>query len=378
MNFAPNKKAIQPFSDADVDSDMMVRALLKDLKPFLDMEGATEIVINRPGEVFVEIGPLWQSFAAPRLDYALLTGLAKAISVYCDQDISPQNPLLSAILPDRERIQIVVPPAVGPESISFSIRKPGSLIKSLEAFEAEGMFSRFQWMAPSGLKAETSGLNPVDKGLVEALSKRDLKAFFQKAVLHKKNIAVVGETGSGKTTLMKSICQSIPSHERLITIEDVRELVLPSHPNCVHLLYTKGGQGVARITPADLIATTMRMKPDRVLLAELRGSEAFDYLKLLTTGHSGSITSYHAESCALAPDRYVMMCKEHPDAGIFDAASLKRLVTMTIDIVVHVSVELVFDDEGGAVRKDRYISEIGFDPVAKGKLRAETLSRKPI
>ena len=233
-------------------------------------------------------------------------------------------------------------------------------------------------MAPSGLKAETSGLNPVDKGLVEALSKRDLKAFFQKAVLHKKNIAVVGETGSGKTTLMKSICQSSPSHERLITIEDVRELVLPSHPNCVHLLYTKGGQGVARITPADLIATTMRMKPDRVLLAELRGSEAFDYLKLLTTGHSGSITSYHAESCALAPDRYVMMCKEHPDAGIFDAASLKRLVTMTIDIVVHVSVELVFDDEGGAVRKDRYISEIGFDPVAKGQLRAETLSRKPI
>jgi type IV secretion system protein VirB11 len=90
---------------------------------------------------------------------------------------------------------------------------------------------------------------------------------------------VVGDTGSGKTTLMKALCQIIPGAERLITIEDVRELFLPMHGNVVHLLYSAGKQGVADISAQDLIRSCMRMKPDRVLLAELRGAEAFDFLK---------------------------------------------------------------------------------------------------
>ena len=147
-------------------------------------------------------------------------------------------------------------------------------------------------------------------------------------------------------------------------VEDVRELFLPLHDNRVHLLYSKGGQGVARVSPSELIASNMRMKPDRVLLAELRGGEAFDFLKLLTTGHSGSITSFHAESCALAAERYVFMCKEHEQAAIYDAAALKRLVALTIDIIVHVVARTTFED-GVATRKDRYVAEVHFDPIAK-------------
>ena len=109
----------------------------------------------------------------------------------------------------------------------------------------------------------------------------------------------------------------------------------------------------------------MRMRPDRVLLAELRGGEAFDFLKLLTTGHSGSITSFHAESCALAGERYVFMCKEHEQAAIYDADALKRLIALTIDIVIHVEVEKIYDAAGEPLRKERYISEIQFNPVAK-------------
>jgi type IV secretion system protein VirB11 len=181
---------------------------------------------------------------------------------------------------------------------------------------------------------------------------------------------VVGDTGSGKTTLMKTLCQHIPQSERIITIEDVRELTLPLHDNLVHLLYSKGGQGIASLTPADLIAACMRMRPDRVLLAELRGSEAFDFLKLLTTGHSGSITSYHAESCALALERYVLMAKEHSDAAIFDADGLKRLVRLTLDIIIHVKAESCAQADGGLAKR-RYVSEVHFDPVARRRDRFE-------
>jgi len=184
-------------------------------------------------------------------------------------------------------------------------------------------------------------------------------------VLAKKNIAVVGDTGSGKTTLMKSICQSIPEQERLITIEDVRELLLPQHGNRVHLLYAKGGHGTATVTPSELIASTLRMKPDRVLLAELRGGEAFDFLKLLTTGHSGSITSYHAESCALAAERFVFMCKEHEQAAAYDVPTLKRLVALTIDVILHVVARNHDDGAGRPLHKERYVAEVHYDPIAK-------------
>jgi type IV secretion system protein VirB11 len=215
------------------------------------------------------------------------------------------------------------------------------------------------------LEARMADVTPLDRRLIGFLQENRLKDFFRAAVLAKKNIAVVGDTGSGKTTLMKSVCQSIPTHERLITIEDVRELFLPLHDNRVHLLYSKGGQGVARITPADLIGANMRLKPNRVLLAELRGGEAFDFLKLLTTGHSGSLTSFHAESCALAAERFVLMCREHEQAAIYDADALKRLFALTIDIVVHVIADSIYDDSGNPVRKERYVTEVHYDPIAK-------------
>jgi type IV secretion system protein VirB11 len=113
----------------------------------------------------------------------------------------------------------------------------------------------------------------------------------------------------------------------------------------------------------------MRMKPDRVLLAELRGGEAFDFLKLLTTGHSGSLSSFHAESCALAFERYVFMCKEHEHASIYDAEALKRLVRLTIDVIVHIKVRRIFDAQGTPIAKERYVSEVHYDPLAKLQAR---------
>jgi len=210
----------------------------------------------------------------------------------------------------------------------------------------------------------------IDNQLVTYLQENQFDKFFIEAVRNKKNIAVVGDTGSGKTTFMKSICQYLEKNERIITIEDVRELFI-DHPNQVNLLYSKGGQGVAKVTPADLIASCMRMKPDRVLLAELRGSESYDFLKLLTTGHSGSITSFHAASCEDAMARFVLMAKEHPEAAAYQDTALKRLMFTAIDIIAHQRAELIFDKKGIQTGKKRVMTGIYFDPVKKINIAME-------
>jgi type IV secretion system protein VirB11 len=347
-------------------ADATVSELIRPLFAFLERErGATELCVNRPGEVFVEVGAEWKRFAAPELTLEWALSLATAIATYTEQGIGAQNPILSAMLPRGERVQIVLPPAVELGTVSLSVRIPSTTIKPLSQYAAEGAFNRFVWAESPHFAERAGDLDETARQLCAHLRENRLQDFLELAVRSRKNIAVVGDTGSGKTTLMKSACQAIPTAERLITIEDVRELFLPLHPNRVHLLYSKGGQGVAKVTPSDLIASNMRMKPDRVLLAELRGAEAFDFLKLLTTGHSGSITSFHAESCALACERYVFMCKEHPDAAVYDAAALKRLVALTIDVIVHVVARNVYGDQGQPTRKDRFVAEVLYDPVGK-------------
>ena len=125
------------------------------------------------------------------------------------------------------------------------------------------------------------------------------------------------------------------------------------------------GAAAKRATPADLIAACMRLKPDRVLLAELRGSEAWDFLKLMTTGHSGSITSFHAESCTLAFDRWAFMCREHADASSSSTQELKSLVALTVDIIAHITRKVIYGASGAAIGVERFVSEVYFDPAAK-------------
>jgi type IV secretion system protein VirB11 len=356
MPYAPSELLAQ---------DAMVKELLRPLSEFLEIPGATEVAVNRPGEVFVEVGPDWTNHAAPELTLQRCWSLATAVASYTGQAVDAYHPLLSAQLPAGERIQIIVPPAADRDTVSITIRVPGESVRHLDSYRKEGFFDHYLWPCPASLEQRRRDLRPVQRQLMTHLEQGELDRFLILAVQSKQNIAFVGDTGCGKTSLMKAVCQFIPSEERLVTIEDVREIYLGDHPNHVHLLYSKAGQASATIDPAALIAACMRMKPDRVLLAELRGAEAFDFLKLLTTGHSGSITSFHAESCALATERYVFMCKEHEQAAIYDADALKRLISLTLDVIVHIAVDRIADDLNTGARKRRYVSEVYYDPVAK-------------
>jgi type IV secretion system protein VirB11 len=352
---------------ARLPDDASVRELMRPFAPLLDDPDVTELVINRPQRVLTENALGWHGHDCQDLDFDRLMSFAVAVATLTNQEISAQHPVLSALLPGDARIQIVVPPVVPPRTVSVTIRRPSAREKTLDAYRDEGLFDDTVWHRPDGLDTVLPGLRVDDRRLVQCLDARDWGAFFVGAVTGRLNIAVVGNTGSVKTSIMKTLCRAIPSTERIVTIEDVRELFIRHIENCVHLLYSKGGHAQALVTPADLIASTMRMRPDRVLLAELRGAEAYDFLKLLTTGHAGSITSYHAPNATVAIERFALMAKEHPEAAAWDDAALKRLLFLTIDVVAHMEAWPVFNAAGEQTGRRWGMTEVWFDPVRKAR-----------
>jgi len=175
------------------------------------------------------------------------------------------------------------------------------------------------------------------------------------AVRHHRTIVVSGKTGSGKTTFMKGLVEEVPKHERLITIQDTAELTLPNHPNVVHLFYSKDAQGTARVTAKSLLEACLRMKPDRIFLAELRGEECFSFIRLAASGHPGSITSVHAGSCALALEQMALMIRESGAGGGLRMDEIKGLLRIVVDVIVQ------FDrDERG-----RFIADVAYEPRRK-------------
>lgn len=352
---------------ARLPDDASVRELMRPFSSLLEDADVTELVINRPQRVLTENSRGWHGHDCPDLDFDRLMSFAVAVATLTSQEISAQHPVLSALLPGDARIQIVVPPVVSPRTVSVTIRRPSAREKSLDVYCDEGLFDDTVWHRPDGLDAVLPVLRAEDRRLIRCLEERDWGTFFERAVTDRLNLVIVGNTGSGKTSFMKTLCRSIPPTERIVTIEDVRELFIRHIENCVHLLYSKGGHGQARVTPADLIASTMRMRPDRVLLAELRGAEAYDFLKLLTTGHAGSITSYHAPNAAVAIERFALMAKEHPEAAAWDDAALKRLLFLTIDVVAHMEAHPVLDAAGEQVGRRWGMTEVWFDPVRKAR-----------
>src|SRR5437762_2124028 len=182
-------------------------------------------------------------------------------------------------------------------------------------------------------------LDDTEQQLLKLLASQEYQAFMRRAVLARKNILVSGPTGSGKTTWTKALIREIPSEERLITIEDARELVLDRHANHVRLFYSKDGQGLARVTPKQLLESCLRMKPDRILLAELRAEEAFDYLRNVNSGHPGSITSVHAASAELAFEQLVLLVKQSAGGRELARSDIKSLLYLLLGAVIQFGVE---------------------------------------
>lgn len=326
--------------------DASVRHFLLPFDAWMQDPLVTEICVNNPGVVFVERDSQWQRFALPALTSAAMKSLATAVATASQQEISARKPLLSASLPDGSRMQFLVPPAVS-MGHSFTLRKPSRLIRTLEDYAQEGLFER--------IRPAQTRLTEVQQTLLALKEAGDYTAFFRLAVRSRQNIVVGGKTGSGKTTFMKTLVAEIPAHERLITIENVRELFL-TQENRVHLLYSQGGQGVAQVTPKELLVSCLRMRPDRILLAELTGDECEEFVQVAASGHPGSITSIHSISPALGFERMVGMLRGRPGGQSETPEQARRRLHQAIDVFVQFQKE----DTGA-----RYISEVYYDPQSQ-------------
>ncbi len=332
--------------------DASVWALFEPLLTWLSDPTITEIAVNRPGEVWFEANNRWMCATVDRLTFAHLESMATAVAAYTKNNIDAVTPILSAVLPDGERVQFVRPPACEANTISLTIRKPSKAVRTLDDYQTDGYFSH--------IRPLTGSVSPADKKLLDLLDGDDLQRFFELAVLLEKNIVIAGGTGSGKTTFMKALMECVPKHQRIITIEDVPELFLPNHANRVHLFYPSEAQPNDPVTSAKLLKSCLRMKPDRIMLAELRGAETFDFINVNASGHGGSITSCHAGSCDMTFERLAMMAMENPRGQALPYEVLMRLLVQTIDIVVHVTNDVHSESPLG-----RHITEIWFKPELK-------------
>jgi type IV secretion system protein VirB11 len=313
-------------SVAAVDREgVYLRSYLAPLTGMLARPDVTDIYVNKPGELWVETtGGAIERHDAPALDEATLARLARQIAALSHQGISREHPLLSATLPDGARVQVVAPPATrGP--LALAIRKHVSPDLRLDDYVAAGAF------------AETKGRegmdrSQVDRALSAQLAAGDIAGMLAAAVKARKNILVSGGTSSGKTTFLNALIREIPAQERLILIEDTPELFV-AHDNVVGLLAARSALGEAEVSANDLLAASLRMRPDRIILGELRGPEAFAFLRAINTGHPGSMTTVHADSAERAIEQIVLLALQ---AGTqLNREDIRHYVSHTVDVFVH-------------------------------------------
>ena len=317
-----------------------LEAYLAPLAPWLSRPDVTDVLINRPGEVWIETtGGVMSREPADQLTEVALQRLARQIAAASHQGVGREHPLLSAALPDGARVQIVAPPATrGPMAIA--IRKHVVTDLTLDDYDAAGAFDTARSVSLR------DGFDE-DADLEEALHAGDMASFLRLAVQRRKNIIISGGTSTGKTTFLNALIKAIPQQERLIVIEDTNEVRL-DHPNSIGLIAVRGTLGEARVTVEDLLQASLRMRPDRIILGELRGAEAYSFLRAVNSGHPGSITTVHADSPKAAVEQIALMVMQ---AG----ANLSRgEIIEYVGGVVDIAIQLT--------RRDgrRLVSELAF------------------
>ena len=304
-----------------------LRSYLRPFEPWLNRADVTEILMNRPGELWVEVAGAarMERVAVPEADAQLLTRLAAQIARETHQGVNRENPLLGATLPDGARIQMVGPPAAR-EGWALAIRRHVVSDVPLEAYAR-----------PEA--AEVEAASPDDD------FDRDQIAWLQRAVRARKTVLISGGASSGKTTFLNSLLKEVPEEERIILVEDTPEIRV-SQPNALGLVAVKGDLGEARVTVEDLLQASLRLRPDRLIVGEIRGKEAATFLRAINTGHTGSFTTVHANTPAGALEQIALMVMQ---AGLpLSRSDTIAYVSSIVDVVVQLS------RQGGR----RFISDI--------------------
>jgi len=292
-------------------------AYLAPLRPWLDRESVTEILVNRPGEIWVEDAeyPGMQCIALPAIDAQLLQRLAEQVARISHQGINREHPLLAATLPAENgqggaRIQLVGPPATR-ANWALAIRRHRLLDLPLDAYDRGPIVAAAQAPMPDA-EAE-----PI--------------AYLREAIRRRRTILISGGTSTGKTTFLNAMLHEIPRHERVVLVEDTAELRLPG-ANGVGLIAVKGELGEAKVSANELLQAALRLRPDRIVLGELRGSETVSFLRAINTGHPGSFSTVHANTPRGALEQIALMAMQ-TGIGLTRAETLEYAASV-IDVVV--------------------------------------------
>jgi pilus assembly protein CpaF len=287
----------------------------------------SEIMVNGPERVFIEKAGHLQAVPDVKLTPESLNVAVKNIARRLGDDISEAKPILDSRLPDGSRVAAVIPPC-SIYGVSLTIRKFNS-----HKFKMKDL---------------------IELGTVTDELARQLAQF----VLQRKNILICGGTGSGKTTLANGLMQFIPNDERIVLIEDTAEIQIQKE-NVVRFEARREQNGLPAITIRDLLKATLRHRPDRIIVGEIRGGEAFDLLQLLNTGHSGTISTVHANSAAQGISRFTTCVLQ---SGIeMPYAAIKANIAESLNIIIQIDrrpgyrfVSEVLEIQSYKPEQDRY------------------------
>jgi pilus assembly protein CpaF len=295
---------------------------LKPIEHLLLDASISEVMVNGPDHIFIEKDGFVEPVRDIHLGEKFLMVAVKNIARRLGDDISESKPILDTRLPDGSRVAAVIPPC-SVNGITLTIRKFNARHFGLEELVQAGTLER--WLA------------------------NQLETY----VLARKNILIAGSTGSGKTSLLNVLGKLIPSDERILLIEDTSEIHM-GQDNLVRFEARQPQNGLPAVTIRDLLKASLRHRPDRLILGEIRGGEAFDLLQLLNTGHSGSLSTVHASSARQGLARFTSCVLQ---SGVdIPYRAVKTNVGDSVNVVVHL------ERRPGR----RFVSEVveihGYDP----------------
>jgi type IV secretion system protein VirB11 len=297
-----------------------LRSYLQPFAQWLERDDVNEIIVNRPGEVWIEVAGAahMQRIEAPAIGDQLLERLATQIARTTAQGVNREHPLLAATLPNGARVQMAGPPATR-RHWALAIRRHRTVDLELEQFDA------------TPLKTRARERNNRDEN---AEARRAPIAFLRDAVRERRTILISGGTSSGKTTFLNALLKIIPREERILIVEDTPEIIA-RQDNCLGLVAVKGEMGEAKVNVDDLLQASLRLRPDRIIVGEIRGKEAATFLRAVNTGHPGSFTTVHASSPRGALEQIAFMVLQAgwalPRAEIIDYAA------SVVDVIVQLS-----------------------------------------
>ena len=245
---------------------------LRPIEHLIRDDSVSEIMVNGSSRVFIERAGVLEHVPELALSEKSLMVAVKNIARRLGDDISEQKPILDSRLPDGSRVAAIIPPC-SIHGVTLTIRKFNN-----RHFTVEDL---------------------VKCGSLDAVAAERLKTYVE----GRQNILISGGTGTGKTTLLNALSRFIPDEDRILLIEDTSEIQFEK-PNLVRFETRQAQSGLPAVTIRDLLKASLRHRPDRIILGEIRGGEAFDLLQLLNTGHSGTLSTVHASSAAQALARF--------------------------------------------------------------------------